>query len=137
MRKNNKQMWFSWSGRGILVTGFCFDWVTFNFLFRLGNLWLHVNIPHICHFFYTGRIFESQFFTPKNYEKHPKITTNCPKKYKICSFPVQSGKFYTREVFFTQALPVVPVTNMRYACHTVSPNILKFPKQSYCSLVIG
>ena len=28
-------------------------------------------IPHICHFFYTGRIFEFQSFTPKNYAKHP------------------------------------------------------------------
>ena len=43
-------------------------------------------IPHICHFFYTGRIFEYQYFTPKNYEKHPKITRNSPKKCKICSF---------------------------------------------------
>ena len=36
------------------------------------------DIPHICHFFYIGRIFESQYFTPKKYEKHPKITTNSP-----------------------------------------------------------
>ena len=26
-------------------------------------------IPHICHFFYTGRNFERQYFTHKNYEK--------------------------------------------------------------------
>ena len=43
-------------------------------------------IPHICNLFYTGRILESQYFTPKNYEQHPKITTNSPKKCKICSF---------------------------------------------------
>ena len=51
-------------------------------------------IPHICHLFYTGRIFESQYFTPKNYEKHPKITTNSPKKCEICSFRIQSGIFF-------------------------------------------
>ena len=70
-------------------------------------------IPHICHFFYTGRIFESQYFTPKNYEKHPQITTNCPKSAKYAVFCVQSGKFYTGQNLFTQAPPVVPVTNMR------------------------
>ena len=50
---------------------------------------------HTSYFFYTGRIFQSQYFTPKNYEKHPKITTNCPKKCKKCIFYVQSGKFHT------------------------------------------
>ena len=61
---------------------------------------LHFFIPHICHFFYTGRIFESQYFTPKNYEKHPKITTNCPKKCKICSFSRSIWKILHRTEFF-------------------------------------
>ena len=43
----------------------------------------------IFHFFYTGRIFEFQSCLPKNYAKHPKITTNTKycttKKCKICS----------------------------------------------------
>ena len=73
------------------------------------------SIPPICHFFYTGQIFLKQYFTPKNYEKHPKITTNSPKKCKIYSFCIQSEIFYTGQIFFTQAPPVVPVTNMRYA----------------------
>ena len=29
-------------------------------------------------------------------------------------FCIQPGKFYTRQNYFTQALPVVPVTNIRY-----------------------
>ena len=29
-------------------------------------------------------------------------------------FCIQSGKFYTEQNLFTQAPPVVPVTNMRY-----------------------
>ena len=54
---------------------------------------------------------------------HPKITKNTQKLQQIAPksvkyavfFRVQSGKFYTGQNFFTQALPVVPVTNMRYA----------------------
>ena len=52
---------------------------------------------------------------------HPKITKNtqklqqiAPKSVKYAVFCVQSGKFYTGQNFFTQALPVVHVTIMRY-----------------------
>ena len=64
---------------------------------------------HICHFFYTGRIFESQYFTPKNYKKR-----HCPQKCKICSFLHSIWKILHRTESFTKAPPVVPVTNMRY-----------------------
>ena len=37
------------------------------------------------------------------------------KKNIICSFCVQSGKFYTWHDIFTRAPPVVPVTIIRYA----------------------
>ena len=57
-------------------------------------------IPHICHFFYTGRIFESQIFTPKNYAKHPKITTNTPKKCTTCSSSRSIWKILHRTEFF-------------------------------------
>merc|ERR1711989_271582 len=73
------------------------------------------SIPHICHFFYTGRIFESQTFTPKNYKIHPKITTNTPKKRKYALFLHFILKNLHLTYFFTRAPPVVPVTNMRYA----------------------
>ena len=53
------------------------------FLMKLSD---NGHIPHICHFFYTGRIFKSQYSTPINYKKHPKITTYIPKKCKICIF---------------------------------------------------
>ena len=36
------------------------------------------------------------------------------KKYILCSFCVQSGKFYTWQNIFTRAPPVVPVTIIRY-----------------------
>ena len=66
---------------------------------KLQLLYVLCPIPHICPFFYTGRIFESQYFTPKNYEKHPKITTNCPKKSKICSFSRSVWKILHRTEF--------------------------------------
>ena len=59
-----------------------------------------IGIPHISHFFYTGRILESQYFTPINYEKHPKITTICTKKCKICSFLRLIWKILHRTEFF-------------------------------------
>merc|ERR1712198_350048 len=76
-------------------------------------------IPHICHFFYTGRIFESQTFTPKNYKIHPKITTNTPKKRKYALFLHFILKNLHLTYFFTRAPPVVPVTNMRYVLELV------------------
>ena len=72
------------------------------------HLLLHtICIPHICHFFYNGRSFESWYFTPKNYEKHPKITAHSPKKCKICIFLRSIWKILHQTEFFTQAPPVV------------------------------
>ena len=52
---------------------------------------------------------------------HPKITKNtkklqqiAPKSVKCAIFCVQSRNIYTGQNLFTQAPPVVPVTNMRY-----------------------
>ena len=52
---------------------------------------------------------------------HPKITKNTQKLHEIAPksvtyavFRFESGNFYTGQNFFTQAPPVVPVTNMRY-----------------------
>ena len=53
----------------------------------------HTTIPHICHFFYTGRIFESQIFTPKLQQIPPKSV-----KYAVPS--VQSQKKLHRTNFF-------------------------------------
>ena len=50
--------------------------------------------------FYTGRIFESQIFTPKKYAKHPKIITNTPKKCKTCSSLRSIWKILHRTEFF-------------------------------------
>ena len=71
-------------------------------------------IPHICHFLYTDRIFENQILHPKKRLKAPKTLKMSLKKSNICIFFTQSGKIYTWQKFFTQAPPVVPVTNMRY-----------------------
>jgi len=46
------------------------------------------NIPHICHFLYTGRIFKFQIL-------HLKIFKNTPKRVKYVVFCVQSRKIYT------------------------------------------
>ena len=62
------------------------------------------------------------FFNPNIL--HPKITKNthklheiAPKSVTYAVFRFESGNFYTGQNFFTQAPPVVPVTNMRYAKH--------------------
>ena len=52
-------------------------------------------IPHICHFFYTGRIFENQILHPKKQLKTPKTLKISLKKSNVCSFFTQSGKIYT------------------------------------------
>ena len=53
------------------------------------------DIPHICHFFYTGRIFENQILHPKKRLKAPKALKMSLKKSNICIFFTQSGKIYT------------------------------------------
>ena len=60
------------------------------------------NIPHICHFFYTDRIFENQILHPKKRLKAPKTLKMSLKKSNICIFFTQSGKIYTWQKFFTQ-----------------------------------
>ena len=54
-----------------------------------------VDIPHICHFFYTDRIFENQILHPKKRLKAPKTLKMSLKKSNICIFFTQSGKIYT------------------------------------------
>ena len=60
------------------------------------------------------------------YILHPQITKNtsklqqsAPKSVKHAVLRVQSGKFSTRQILFTPAPPVVPVTNMRYGKYTI------------------
>ena len=93
--------------------------------------------------FYTGQIFESQFLHPKILKNTHLLQQMVPKSAKYAVFCIQSGNFYTGRIFesqyfspqkckiciflrliskilhqtefFTQAPPVVPVTNMRYA----------------------
>ena len=43
-------------------------------------------IPHICHFFYTDRIFENPNFTPKKTTKGTKNTKNVSEKVKYMHF---------------------------------------------------
>ena len=55
----------------------------------------HSDIPHICHFLYTGRIF-------KFHSLHLKITQIYPKKSKICSFfAFNLEKFTPDRIFYT------------------------------------
>ena len=78
-------------------------------------------IPFICHFFTQTKFLENKIYTEKrvNYDKlHSKLPilrVNYDKLHsKLPIFCVKSVKIYTRQFFFTQAPPVVPVTNMRY-----------------------
>ena len=57
--------------------------------------WCNFGIPHICHFFYTDRIFENQILHPKKRLKAPKTLKMSLKKSNICIFFTQSGKIYT------------------------------------------
>ena len=66
-----------------------------------------VDIPHICHLLYTGRIFKFQIL-------HLKITKIYPKKRKYVIFLRSIWKNLYLTDFFTRAAPVVPVSNMRY-----------------------
>ena len=45
-----------------------------------------MSIPYICHFFYTGRIFENQILHPKRRLKAPKTLKMSLKKSNICIF---------------------------------------------------
>ena len=58
--------------------------------------------------------FRKPNFTPKKRLKAPKTLKMSLKKSNICIFFTQSGKICTWQKSFTQAPPVVPVTNMRY-----------------------
>ena len=54
-------------------------------------------------------------FTPKNYKENTQTLHQiAPKSVKYAVFCVQSEKI-TPDRIFTQPLPVVPVTNIRYA----------------------
>ena len=53
------------------------------------------SIPHICYFFYTGRIFENQILHQKKTTKGTENTENVSEKVKYMHFFTQSGKIYT------------------------------------------
>ena len=48
--------------------------------------WCNFGIPHICHFFYTGRIFENQILHQKKTTKGTKNTKNVSEKVKYLHF---------------------------------------------------
>ena len=71
-------------------------------------------IPHICHFFYTDRIFENPNFTPKKTTKGTKSTKNVSEKVKYMHFFHSIWKnLHLTEIFYTD-VSVVSVTNMKY-----------------------
>ena len=80
-----------------------------------------VGIPHICHFFTRAKFLENKIYT----EKTRKLRQNTQKianflRYygkihsKLPIFCVKSVRIYTGQKKFTRALPVAPVTNIRY-----------------------
>ena len=58
-------------------------------------------IPHICHFFYTGRIFENQILHPKKRLKAKKTLKMSLKKSNICIFSLNLEKFTPDLIFVT------------------------------------
>ena len=87
-------------------------------------------IPHICHFFYTGRIFENQILHPKKRQKTPKTLKMSLKSQIYAVFHSIWKKFTPDRIFFTQAPPVVPVTNMRYVNSCRLGDLLRYPETS-------
>ena len=84
-----------------------------------------VSKPHICHFFYTGRIFENQILHPKKRLKAPKTLKMSLKKSNICIFFHLIWKnLHLTENFYTD-MSVVSVTNMRYDCVSSSQSAFK------------
>ena len=71
-------------------------------------------IPHICHFFYTGRIFENQILHPRKRLKTQKTLKMSLKKSNVCSFFHLIWKKLHWAKKITQAPLVVLLTNMRY-----------------------
>ena len=84
----------------------------------------HYLIHCIIYKFYAYLVFVISFSPAKlfkSYYLHPKITKNtkklqqiAPKSAKYAIFCIQSRNIYTGQNLFTQAPPVVAVTNMRY-----------------------
>ena len=94
------------------MIGLVFLWSPWS-CFSLGRVHLGL-IPHICHFFYTDRIFENQILHPKKQLKAPK-TLKMSLKVKYMHFFHSIWKnLHLTENFYTD-MSVVSVTNMRYA----------------------
>ena len=72
-----------------------------HYYFCLSTIYtLRTAIPHICHFFYTGRIFENQIWPPKKRLKAPK-TLKMSNKSKICIFYSIWKNLHLTENFYT------------------------------------
>ena len=63
--------------------------------------------------FILARFLYPNILHPKFMKNTQKLQQIAPKSVKYAVVSVQSGTFYTGQNLFTQALPVVPVTNMR------------------------
>ena len=86
-----------------------------NFFF-LGLTSNVLNLPYLIFVisFTQAGFWKTKFYTQKT-TKGTKNTKNVSEKVKYMHFFTQFGKIYTWQKIFTQAPPVVPVTNMRYA----------------------
>ena len=92
--QNNQKIWSLHISHTILKVRFFWDTLyMLGIIFVLWTLqaWLgkppqKIGIPHICHFFYTGRIFENQILHPKKRLKAPKTLKMSLKKSNICIF---------------------------------------------------
>ena len=70
--------------------------------------------------------FNPKFLHPKTMQNTRKLQQIPPKSVKYAVLCVQSGKFYTGQIFFTRAPPVVPATNMRYGYHNGRNTLVAF-----------
>ena len=94
--------------------------------FGLRKSCLCITIPHICHFFYTSKIFENQILHPKKRLKAPKTLKMSLRKSIICIFFHLIWKnLHLTENFYTD-MSVVSMTNMRYAHALWVPSISRF-----------
>ena len=77
--------------------------------------YIHLSIPHICHFFYTGKIFGKWNLHRNLHSKLPIYTVNCQFTQwianlhsKLTIFRVKSVKIYTGQKYFTRIYPWDP-----------------------------
>ena len=91
--------------------------------------------PHICHFFYTGRILENQILHPKKQLKAPKTLKMSLKKSNICVFSLNLEKFTPDTKFLHRHNKYEVCSNTGYTLDCFTKIKIRNPR--YTKLIVG